>query len=184
MSVEVLEQIVSDAINPIDYYNKMIVPLDKKFQPMAEGRTTGICPFHVDTDPSLHVWKGKSGNSKPIFHCFGCGTGGNVVNIHMRLKYKYFNEKLTKEQSIQQLAAMWGIVLPEVAELPEQETVFQRMRNNLLGGTPVPKGKITLAEYRKTNKRINGYTIEKKQKANAFNKLDILVSLEKINMQE
>lgn len=181
MSLEVLEKIVVDGVNPIEYYNKMVVPIDKKFRPMAEGRSTGICPFHVDTDPSLHVWRGKSGKGQPIFHCFGCGTGGNVVFIHMKLMYQYHKKKLSKQEAIEQLAAMFGIELPTIDEMPVQESVFQRMRSNLLGGNNVPKGKMTLAEYRKTNRRILRYDIEKKQKANAFNKLDIMMALEKIN---
>ena len=181
MSIDVLEKIVVDKVNPIEYYNKMVVPIDKKFRPMAEGRSTGICPFHVDTDPSLHVWRGKSGKGQPIFHCFGCGTGGNVVFIHMKLMYQYHRKKLSKKESIEHLAAMFGIELPSVEEMPVQESVFERMRKNLLGGNTVPKGKLTLAEYRKTNRRILRYDLSSKQKASAFNKLDIEIAIEKIN---
>lgn len=36
----------------------------------------GLCPFHEDKTPSLHVTQGKG-----LFHCFGCGAKGNVIQF-------------------------------------------------------------------------------------------------------
>lgn len=38
-------------------------------------RYFGLCPFHVDTNPSLVVYP-----SRQSFHCFGCGESGDVIN--------------------------------------------------------------------------------------------------------
>lgn len=181
MSVEVLEKIIVENVDAIEYYNKMVVPLDKKFRPMSVGTPTGLCPFHHDTDPSMRVWRGKSGKGDPIFHCFGCGAGGNVVFIHMRIMNQYHKKRITKQESIEQLAKIFGVTLPSVEELPKQESVFQRMRNNLFSVNNVPKGKLTLAEYRKTNNRIKTYDLSPTQKSGAFNRLDISMAIEMIN---
>lgn len=39
-----------------------------------------ICPFHEDTNPSLHIYAGSKG-----YHCFVCGVGGDVIDFVMRL---------------------------------------------------------------------------------------------------
>lgn len=36
----------------------------------------GLCPFHEDTSPSLHVTPGKG-----LFHCPACGAAGNVIQF-------------------------------------------------------------------------------------------------------
>ena len=41
----------------------------------------GLCPFHGEKTPSFNVNPGKG-----IFHCFGCGAGGNVVTFVMKME--------------------------------------------------------------------------------------------------
>lgn len=38
------------------------------------------CPFHGEKTPSCKVYDGKGG-----YHCFGCGAGGDVINLVQRL---------------------------------------------------------------------------------------------------
>ncbi len=176
-----LEDILVDKIDLVEFYNTMVSPLDKKYVKMAVNNITGLCPFHVDTDPSLRIWRGKSGKGKLRYHCFGCGYHGNVVNAYQNIRFKYYKEKLTKMEAINNLSRLFGIELPKIDQLPKQRSVFARMRSNLFDTEPVPQGTITLAEYRKTNKRLKSYDMGDKQKASSYNKIDIMMALQKIN---
>lgn len=49
----------------------------------------GLCPFHSEKTPSFMV-----SPDKQIFHCFGCGTGGNMVSFTMRYENLNFHEAL------------------------------------------------------------------------------------------
>ncbi|NOT56412.1 MAG: DNA primase [Deltaproteobacteria bacterium] len=49
----------------------------------------GLCPFHADTRPSLSV-----NAEKGLFHCFGCGVGGDSLTFLMRRKGLTFPEAL------------------------------------------------------------------------------------------
>ncbi len=60
------------------------------------------CPFHNEKTPSFTVSR-----EKQMYHCFGCGAGGNVYTFIM----KY--ENLTFPEAIQFLAKRVGITLPE-----------------------------------------------------------------------
>ncbi len=59
------------------------------------------CPFHEDKDPSFYVVPDKQ-----IYHCFGCGAGGNVFNFLMQY------ENLTFGDALEMLAKRYGIDLP------------------------------------------------------------------------
>ena len=58
----------------------------------------GLCPFHTEKTPSFSVAPDKG-----IYHCFGCGNGGNAVNFIMEL------EKISFVETIQQLGQQLGI---------------------------------------------------------------------------
>ena len=58
------------------------------------------CPFHQEKTPSFVV-----SSDKQIFHCFGCGVGGNVVSFLMQY------EKIEFPEAMEKLAKRAGITL-------------------------------------------------------------------------
>ncbi len=62
----------------------------------------GVCPFHEDNDPSLTV-----DPTKKLWHCFGCGAGGDVFNFLMDI------ENLSFPDAVHELAAETGVKIPD-----------------------------------------------------------------------
>ena len=73
------------------------VPLKKK-----GGRYWGCCPFHGEKTPSFTVDEGKG-----LFHCFGCGAGGDVFSFIMK------QENLSFVDALKFLANKFNIPIPE-----------------------------------------------------------------------
>lgn len=55
------------------------------------GNYFGLCPFHNEKSPSFSV-----SADKQIFHCFGCGAGGNVISFIMRIENIGFGDAVIK----------------------------------------------------------------------------------------
>ena len=51
----------------------------------------GLCPFHGEKTPSFSV-----NQEKQIYKCFGCGTGGGVINFIMEIETLNFIDAITK----------------------------------------------------------------------------------------
>jgi DNA primase len=65
----------------------------------------GLCPFHKERSPSFTVRA-----DPPVFHCFGCGAGGDVVEF-VKLK-----EGLSFKDAIESLARRFGVSIPDSRE--------------------------------------------------------------------
>lgn len=83
----------NDIINVISSY----IRLQKK-----GSNHMGLCPFHNEKTPSFSV-----SASKQMYHCFGCGVGGNVFTFIMEY------ENYTFVEALKHLAERAGIQLPE-----------------------------------------------------------------------
>lgn len=61
----------------------------------------GLCPFHTEKTPSFTV-----DDEKQLYHCFGCGVGGDVFSLLME------RENLTFPEALKSLAEKYRIPLP------------------------------------------------------------------------
>ncbi|MGN0368622.1 MAG: DNA primase [Wujia sp.] len=73
---------------------------------------SACCPFHHEKTPSFHVSRDKQ-----MYHCFGCGVGGNVLTFVMEY------ENFTFPEALRYLAERAGISLPEQPLSKEQKAI-------------------------------------------------------------
>ncbi|MFC1889621.1 DNA primase [Thermodesulfobacteriota bacterium] len=107
---EILEEI-SHRIDIVELVNEY-VPLKKT------GRNyRGLCPFHTEKTPSFFVTPDKG-----IFHCFGCGTGGDCFSFLMKIR------NFTFPEACEELAKRAGVALPRPKAGPEQEARDRKHR--------------------------------------------------------
>ena len=67
------------------------------------GNLKGLCPFHDEKSPSLSVSPAKG-----LFHCFGCGAGGDVIRFIERA------EQVSFPEAVRRLARRAGVALADL----------------------------------------------------------------------
>ncbi|MEN2765961.1 DNA primase [Ornithinibacillus xuwenensis] len=83
-------QIPEELIEQIRSSNDIVDVIGEYVQLKKQGRNYfGLCPFHGENTPSFSVTQ-----EKQIFHCFGCGKGGNVVTFLMEMESFSFYEAI------------------------------------------------------------------------------------------
>ncbi len=89
-----------------------IVAVISQYVPLkASGASfKGLCPFHSEKTASFHV-----NPERQIFHCFGCGQGGDAF------KFLMLYEKLSFVESIEHLAARAGLQVPRASGASRRE---------------------------------------------------------------
>ncbi len=112
-SSEVIEEVVSrnDIVDVISNYIKL-----KK----NGSSYVGLCPFHNEKSPSFSV-----SQSKQLYHCFGCGVGGNVITFVMEY------ENMTFLEAVKLLGDRAGMTLEETS-YSEQEQKNRDIKTKLL----------------------------------------------------
>ncbi|MBY6035453.1 DNA primase [Fictibacillus nanhaiensis] len=99
-----MERIPEDLIEKVRSSNDIVDVISEYVPLKKQGRNYfGLCPFHGEKSPSFSV-----SPEKQIYHCFGCGAGGNVFSFLMNIEGYSFIEAVT------QLGKTSNIELPQI----------------------------------------------------------------------
>ena len=72
-------------------------------------KSVGLCPFHSEKTPSFTL-----DEDKQLYHCFGCGSGGDIFTLVME------KENLSFPEALRYLAEKYNIQLPEEKKFSPQ----------------------------------------------------------------
>ena len=101
-----------ELIEEIRSSNDIVDVISKYVTLKRSGRNFfGLCPFHKEKSPSFAV-----SPDKQIFHCFGCGVGGNVIHFISKI------EGLDFKDTLELLANRVNIELPTLDNLEDDKT--------------------------------------------------------------
>ena len=78
----------------------------------------GLCPFHAEKSPSFTV-----DADKQLYHCFGCGVGGDVFSLVME------KENLSFPEALKHLAERYNIPLPRRNLTPQALKLEEQVQN-------------------------------------------------------
>ena len=81
----------------------------------------GLCPFHSEKTPSFSVHA-----TRQFFHCFGCGTSGDVFDFVKKI------ENITFPESVRLVAEKLKIPLPKMSYSSPEEAREARLRGGLI----------------------------------------------------
>jgi DNA primase len=112
------------------------------------GRYWGLCPFHNEKTPSFTV-----DPDRKMYHCFGCGQGGGIINFVMEM------DKLTFPEAVEALARRFGIEV-----VYENSGEYKRE-----DGGAAQKKEDLLELYRRVTVTFHHFLVKKSEGAAAFN---------------
>lgn len=100
-----------EILNEVRQSNDIVDVISQYIHLKRSGRNFfGLCPFHNEKSPSFSV-----SPDKQIFHCFGCGVGGNVFTFVSKIEGMNFIE------TVQMLADRANIQLPTLQNSGDTE---------------------------------------------------------------
>lgn len=131
-------RIAEEKINEIRQSVDIVDVISDYMQLKKQGRNYfGLCPFHNENSPSFSV-----SPDKQIFHCFGCGAGGNVFTFVMDIEGASFTEaiiqvakKTSVSLDVNELQIQKTSKNPEIDTLIEMHELLKKLYHHTLMNT-------------------------------------------------
>lgn len=159
MGNRIPEETIEEIRNKVD----IVDVISEYIQLKKQGRNyLGLCPFHGEKTPSFSV-----SADKQIYHCFGCGAGGNVFSFLMNIENYSFMEAATTlaekvhiNLPIQNEVSPFSEKSPDYAEMFRAHDLLQKFYHHLLVNTK--EGTVAIEYLQKrgfTEEVINSFKI-------------------------
>lgn len=116
-NVVTLKNVLIRQVNLVDYLKQHVFPIVKhkrydieKIDRMLDQQSM-VCPWHEETQGSFRVYRRHHNLGFEYFdcYCFGCRSGGLIINVHQKTQAMYFNNKMSYLQTLESLAELYNI---------------------------------------------------------------------------
>jgi DNA primase len=131
------DRIAEKTINEIRQASDIVDIISEYVQLKKQGRNySGLCPFHGENTPSFSV-----STDKQVYHCFGCGAGGDVFSFLMEIEGLSFQEaafKLADKASIElgeNLAPFNKSISNDATQMIDAHNLLSKFYHHLLVNT-------------------------------------------------
>lgn len=106
----------------LEYYKRVVVPFNQKRYKIKNDKMM-VCPLHNDHDPSMGIIIDKKRGE--IFHCFGCGKWGTVVELHIGVMKRLKNIVMSNEDALRDLCRVFDV---DYDSLPKEDSSVESNR--------------------------------------------------------
>ncbi|MCC5892946.1 DNA primase [Exiguobacterium sp.] len=118
-----LPRIPDEVIAEVKQATDIVDLISERVELKKQGhRLVGLCPFHSENSPSFSV-----SPEKGMYHCFGCGAGGNVFTFVMETEGLSFPETIERLATRANIAIEGGVAGDE--QLTQDQLVRKQMRD-------------------------------------------------------
>lgn len=110
----------------LEYYKKVVQPTNPSHYKVKSEKMM-VCPLHADVNPSMGIIHGSAGTE--LYHCFGCGRWGDVVDLNIKVQRRLFRRHLNEEESLKDLCRIFGVKyesLPKASKESEKSKSAQQ----------------------------------------------------------
>lgn len=150
--IEEMKQKVS-IVDLIDSY----LPLKKQGKEFV-----ACCPFHSESSPSFKV-----NEDKQIFHCFGCGKNGGIIDFVME------HESISFSDAVETIAAKSGLTVERVSSRQpiQKKSNFEAKLTSIVKNIFTKKSELLTKKYDISNKTITELDLAAATNSNSLQKI-------------
>lgn len=164
-------------VNLLEYFNTYVVGevtigVHKQVvKPIQKGGST-ICPLHAETDASFKIFEK---NGMLLYHCFGCGAGGTVVDLYRRIESEKRGVSISKNDAAHSLLKLYGyeqLASEAIKDVDPLKVALEKIRGyKKVNLNPT----FNIITFKQQNKRIMSVQ-DLNSKAKQFGQLDRMLS--------
>lgn len=102
----------------LEYYRLFVQPMNPSRYKIKNEKMM-VCPLHNDHDPSMGIMESKSRGE--VYHCFGCGSWGDVVDLHIGVMKRLKGIYMSYDEALRDLCRLFSVNYEDIPKSSEKE---------------------------------------------------------------
>lgn len=102
----------------LEYYKLFVQPMNPSRYKIKNEKMM-VCPLHNDHDPSMGIMESKSRGE--VYHCFGCGSWGDVVDLHIGVMKRLKGIYMSYDEALRDLCRIFSVNYEDIPKSSEKE---------------------------------------------------------------